>query len=176
MTGMNQEQYNPNHKVPPPNPEEAYRRHYQERQNWTHPQPQYMNQQGQWVPNPNYPNPALGSLGFFDAIKICFQKYCDFQGRAPRAEFWWFQLFVFLVCLIPGVNVVAPLVLFIPSLAVMWRRLHDIGKGGGWYFIGLIPLVGFILLLIWTCRDGEPYPNRFGPNPYGYNYGQFPPV
>ena len=63
------------------------------------------------------------------------------------------------------IALVLALALFLPSLAVTWRRLHDIGKSGGYYFIGLIPLVGPILLLVWFCRDSQPEDNRFGPNP-----------
>ncbi|MDE5843283.1 MAG: DUF805 domain-containing protein, partial [Muribaculaceae bacterium] len=48
------------------------------------------------------------------------------------------------------------------SLALAWRRMHDIGKGGGWYFITLIPLIGTIWYLVLTLTPGEPYPNRFG--------------
>lgn len=150
---------------------------FRQQENWEHPQPKYQNQQGQWVPNPNYPDPGLSSVGFGKAIKLCFSKYADFNGRAPRAEYWWWTLFNFIVGitigLIPIIGWLVVLGLFIPSLAVIWRRLHDIGKGGGWYFIGLIPLVGFIILLIFFCKEGEPHPNRFGPNPYGINDGQY---
>jgi uncharacterized membrane protein YhaH (DUF805 family) len=62
------------------------------------------------------------------------------------------------------IAVVISLALFLPTLAVTWRRLHDIGKSGGWFFIGLVPLVGWILLLVWFCRDSQPGENRFGPN------------
>ena len=148
----------------------------QQQNNWTNPQPEYQNQQGQWVPNPNYPDPGLGSVGVGKAIKLCFSKYADFQGRAPRAEYWWWTLFsVIINCtigLIPILGWLISLALFLPSLAVAWRRLHDIGKGGGWFFLCLIPLIGGIILLIWYCKDGEPHPNRFGPNPYGINDGQ----
>lgn len=57
------------------------------------------------------------------------------------------------------------LIVFLPSLGLCWRRLHDIGKAGGWYFIGLIPVIGWIILLIWFSRRSEPTPNRFGPVP-----------
>ena len=62
------------------------------------------------------------------------------------------------------IGVLAGLAVFIPTLAVTWRRLHDTGRSGGYFFIGLIPLVGPILLLIWLCRDSQPGENRFGPN------------
>ena len=113
---------------------------YQQQQNWQNPQPQYQDPQGQWQPNPNYPDPNLGSVGFVEAIKICFTKYADFKGRAPRAEFWWFYLFTvivnYTVGLIPFVGTLLQLALVIPSLAVSWRRMHDIGKCGAWSLLG----------------------------------------
>lgn len=149
-----------------------------QRENWIHPQPEYQNPQGQWVPNPNFPNHQFSPVGFIDAIKLCFSKYADFNGRAPRAEYWWWFLFTFIIDValgwVPVLGWIISLGLFIPTLAVSWRRLHDIGKGGGWWFIGLIPIVGWIILIIWYCKDGEPHPNRFGPNPYGINDGMMP--
>lgn len=103
------------------------------------------------------------AMGFGEAISTCFKKYCDFSGRATRAEFWWFQLFTFLLSLIPIVNFIAWLALLLPSIAVNVRRMHDLGKGGGWIFIGLIPLVGFIWALVLWCTPSEPCDNRFGP-------------
>lgn len=101
------------------------------------------------------------------AIITCFQNYANFNGRATRAEFWWWTLFCFLVSiatgLIPFIGWLISVALFIPSVAVAWRRLHDIGKAGGWWFLGFIPLVGFIILIIWYCKESEPMDNRFGP-------------
>lgn len=116
---------------------------------------------------------------FLKSIKTCFYKYVDFNGRASRAEFWWWVLFTCLVsiCLdVTGSWIISLLnvAIMLPSLAVMSRRLHDIGKGAGYMFIGLIPLVGQILLIIWCCEIGELHPNRFGPNPYGYDDGMPP--
>lgn len=147
-----------------------------QRDNWVNPQPQYQDNQGNWRPNPNYPHTTTSTVGFIDAIKVCFTKYADFNGRAPRAEFWWFMLFQFIVScsigLIPIVGWIVDLALLIPTLSVSWRRLHDIGKGGGWWFLSFIPLIGTIILIIWYCTFGEPRPNRFGPNPYGINDGR----
>ena len=127
---------------------EEYQQNYQQ----GYPQPP--------VPNANY-------IGFVDAIKICFNKYATFNGRATRAEYWWWVLFTVLVgavlCWNKYVSGVANLALIIPSLAVAWRRLHDIGKGGGLYFINLIPIIGQIIFIVWCCQPSEPMPNRFGP-------------
>jgi uncharacterized membrane protein YhaH (DUF805 family) len=45
--------------------------------------------------------------------------------------------------------------------------MHDIGKSGWWWMIGLVPVVGAIVLLIFMCRDGQPGDNVYGPNPKG---------
>ena len=55
----------------------------------------------------------------------------------------------------------------IPGLAVLVRRLHDTDHSGWWYWIGLIPLIGFIVLLVFLCSDSKPGENRFGANPKG---------
>lgn len=89
-------------------------------------------------------------IEFGESIKICFNKFADFTGRARRSEYWWFYLFAQLVssftCGIGG------LVCFIPMMAVTVRRLHDTGRSGWWYFLPLIVmLVGmcfFIPLVI----------------------------
>jgi uncharacterized membrane protein YhaH (DUF805 family) len=57
------------------------------------------------------------------------------------------------------------LAILIPGLAVSVRRLHDIDKSGWWILIGLIPLVGWIIVIVWYCTDGTRGPNRFGPDP-----------
>lgn len=59
------------------------------------------------------------------------------------------------------------LAILVPSLALVWRRLHDIGKSGGWFFISLVPLVGWIILLVFLCKDSEPGDNAYGSNPKG---------
>ena len=116
-----------------------------------------------------------------DNVKVCvLQKYAYFSGRARRAEYWSFALSAGVISAILNAlgrngnggffSILAylfSLAILIPSLAAAWRRLHDIGKKGTWYFIGLIPVVGWILLIVWFCRDSEPGDNEFGPNPKG---------
>ncbi|MFI7026726.1 DUF805 domain-containing protein [Micromonospora sp. NPDC049900] len=53
----------------------------------------------------------------------------------------------------------------LPSPAVSVRRLHDLGRSGWWLLIGLIPIVGWIVLIVFFVQDGQPGPNRFGPSP-----------
>lgn len=121
-------------------------------------------------------------MGFSEAISTVFSKYAVFEGRARRSEYWYFTLFNVIVEVVLGlllqftqgksgsmifilINAAYSLAVLIPSLAVAWRRLHDIGKPGYFYFIGLIPLVGTILMLLWYTRDSEPGTNMYGPNP-----------
>ena len=121
-------------------------------------------------------------MTFTQAIQSVFAQYATFSGRARRSEYWFFVLFnyvisaalgflaryMFLFSILSGLYSLAVL---IPSLAVTWRRLHDIGKGGGWYFMILVPLVGWIFLLVWLCRDSQPGENAYGPNPKEPFYG-----
>lgn len=117
-------------------------------------------------------------LTFQEAIrKVFVANYCNFIGRASRSEFWWFQLFCFVVNFIVsiltfntelGVSIlgsVVSLIFILPNLGLIWRRLHDIGKGGGWFFICLIPVIGIIVLIVWFCQESEKGANRFGPEP-----------
>jgi len=110
------------------------------------------------------------------------KKYREFKGRARRKEYWMFVLFntIFsgvaaildnvLGTAIQGIHyglfyIIYVLAVIIPGLAVLVRRLHDIGKRGWWFFIILIPLIGAIWLLVLLCKDGNPGDNVYGPNP-----------
>jgi uncharacterized membrane protein YhaH (DUF805 family) len=96
-------------------------------------------------------------------------KYCDFNGRARRREFWFYALFQFVVGitlgLIPIIGAIISLGLLLPCLGVTVRRLHDIGKSGWFLLLGLIPIVGTIILIIWYAQEGDRGPNAFGPDP-----------
>lgn len=108
-------------------------------------------------------------MDFMTAVKTCFSKYADFNGRATRSEYWYFFLFNFIVGIvlgwIPFLGWLVSLALLVPSLAVAWRRLHDIGKSGAFYLFILIPLVGWIFVLIWLCKETQPGDNQYGPQP-----------
>lgn len=114
------------------------------------------------------------------------KNYADFSGRARRKEYWMFTLFYIIFLVIAAIldnifgltfkiyNTTLPygviylvycLALCIPSLAVLVRRLHDIGKSGWMMLISLIPVVGGIWLLILTCEDGVSGPNKYGEDP-----------
>jgi uncharacterized membrane protein YhaH (DUF805 family) len=128
-------------------------------------------------------------MSFTDAIKTCLQrKYADFNGRARRSEYWFFFLFTAIVAAIGAVldsilgfrsestgsgpiQGILNLALLIPGIAVAARRLHDTGRSGWWQLIGLIPLVGWIILIVWFVQDSKA-DNKYGPNPKGVGQGQ----
>jgi uncharacterized membrane protein YhaH (DUF805 family) len=113
------------------------------------------------------------------------QHYADFKGRARRSEYWYFVLFNFIAIiifvaitslfisllkseLVSVLIAVYYLGIIIPNLAVLVRRLHDVGKSGWFYFIAFIPIVGTIWLLVLLCRDSDYGPNEYGLNPKGF--------
>jgi len=115
-------------------------------------------------------------MTFGDAVRSGFENYATFSGRASRAAYWWWFLFALLVSIvcniidygILGTSILSPLVglaLFLPNLAVGVRRLHDTGHSGWWILIVLIPIIGFIVLLIFLLTQGDPEPNEYGPPP-----------
>jgi len=112
------------------------------------------------------------------------KKYAVFTGRAQRAEYWYFALFNLLIIialsfidslvgtysteagagLFSGLYALAVL---LPGLAVAVRRLHDTNRSGWWVLIGLIPLIGAIVLIVFFVQDSTPGENQHGPNPKG---------
>lgn len=109
-------------------------------------------------------------------------KYADLYGRAQRAEYWYFVLFYLLIYL--GLMIVDgltgtfsesmglgltsglfTLAMLLPSIAVGVRRLHDTDRSGWWLLLGIIPLIGAIVLLVFAVQDGTPGVNRYGANP-----------
>ncbi|WP_306324761.1 DUF805 domain-containing protein [Streptomyces venezuelae] len=103
------------------------------------------------------------------------KKYVVFNGRARRKEFWMFELINVIISIVITVvalsldfqllSTIYSLAIFLPSLAVTVRRLHDTGRSGWWVLIGLVPLVGFIVLLVFACTEGDQHENAHGPNP-----------
>jgi uncharacterized membrane protein YhaH (DUF805 family) len=113
-------------------------------------------------------------MSFGEAIASGFAHYVNFQGRAPRSEFWYWFLFVLILSIIgnivdaiigmPAVGVIISLGLLLPGISMGIRRLHDLDRTGWWYLLVLTG-IGAILLIIWACMKGTSGPNRFGPDP-----------
>lgn len=112
------------------------------------------------------------------------KQYAVFKGRARRKEYWFFILFNLIASLLLtlvdfmtgsldtelGMGLLSglySLAILIPSLAVTVRRLHDTGRTGWWLLIGLIPLIGAIVLLVFMLLDSQPNDNEYGANPKG---------
>ncbi len=106
------------------------------------------------------------------------KQYTRFNGRARRKEYWMFALvntiIIILIAIVdtmlfgqqtPVLRLIYNFGILLPSLAVAVRRLHDIGKSGWWILINFIPLIGFIIFLVFTIQDSKPGRNRFGRNP-----------
>lgn len=114
-------------------------------------------------------------MSFAEAIRSAFSKYVTFSGRARRSEFWWFTLFAVILSIVAAIidtaignsvlTIIVSLGLLLPSLAVTARRLHDTGRSGWWILIGLIPLIGAIVLLVFECQDSQPGANSYGSSP-----------
>jgi len=129
-------------------------------------------------------------VGFGEAIKRAFAGWSTWSGRATRAEYWWWFLFVSLLMLIPYIGIFATadwsssndgtiegsggsaiwwilffivwLAILLPSIAVSVRRLHDTDRSGWWYWISLVPCIGGIWYLVLMLLPSTPGQNRFG--------------
>lgn len=117
-------------------------------------------------------------MDFNGAINACFSKYALFEGRSPRSEFWYFQLFLFLMGLlmliidigilespiIRPANLILTLVTFLPSLAVYVRRLHDVNRSGLWILLWFT-FIGIPVLLYWGVKPSDSGKNDYGDPP-----------
>ncbi len=100
-----------------------------------------------------------------------FKNYINFEGVDSRPQYWYFILFHFIFCGVLGIIdsilgfdlfiYLYGLVVFIPSLAIAVRRLHDIGKSGWWLLISLIPIIGYIWLIILFATKSKPENNKY---------------
>ena len=114
---------------------------------------------------------------------VLLNRYATFSGRARRSEYWWWYLFITIVGIIASIidraagltysdltvgggwiATITGIVFFIPTLAVSIRRLHDTSKSGWWILIGLIPLIGWLILLWFYVTDSDA-DNEYGPYP-----------
>ena len=124
-------------------------------------------------------------MNMITAVKTVLGKYATFEGRAARPEYWWWILAMVILFAILGVvdgAFIAPLMgfepfqkeagqplsllvslgLLLPNLALAVRRLHDTDRSGWWLLIGLIPIVGSLVLLVFYILPGTQGQNRFG--------------
>lgn len=111
-----------------------------------------------------------------DWFLLALKKYATFSGRSRRKEYWMFTLFYVIfaigVAILDGIlgspgilGAILALGLFIPSLSVAVRRLHDTGRSGWWFLIVFLPLVGFFVLLYFMVQEGHAGDNAYGANP-----------
>ena len=125
-------------------------------------------------------------MTFQDSIKSCFNKYGSINGRATRSEFWWFQLFLtiagiftFMIDVIffgytidddfTPVNVIWSIAVFVPTITVTVRRLHDVNRSGWWILIAFTG-IGLIPLLYWWVKNSDANDNSFGSSSLNYQY------
>ena len=110
-------------------------------------------------------------MNFAKSIEVCFNKYSNFEGRARKSEFWWFQLFCVIVQIVGTIIDlllgytelfvwIGYIIVLLPSLAVGARRLHDIGRSGWWQLLYLT-IIGIIILIVWWVADGDKK-NKYG--------------
>ncbi len=128
--------------------------------------------------NPNAGEAHNGKVGFGKAISLFFKNYVNFSGRASRSEYWWIFLFNMITFIplslissaVPPLGGLCSIALMIPGIALAVRRLHDVGKSGAWWFMGLIPIAGGIILLIQFLKNSEG-DNQWGHGPVAAVYG-----
>ena len=116
---------------------------------------------------------------------MALKNYVGFSGRSRRSEYWYFTLFYLVIAIVlsvldgivfggsvdgkgtPVLSGLFMLAMLLPSIAVGMRRLHDTDRIGWWLLIGMIPILGAIVLIVFFVQDSKPGDNRFGPNPKG---------
>lgn len=115
-------------------------------------------------------------MNIVESSKTCIQKFTDFNSRASRSEFWWFFLVTAIISyvvasavyngMLPGfVSGIFSLALFIPSVAVTIRRLHDTNHSGYFFFLFIIPVIGGLIVLYNLAKKGDSAANKYGEIP-----------
>jgi len=126
-------------------------------------------------------------MSFGQAVSAFFSNYANFRGRTRRSGYWWAALFLVVASLVlwfvdlqlfsgmwpqelleqgsGPLSIVFGLAIIIPVLSLGVRRLHDTGRSGWWVLLGLIPVIGSIVLLVFYVQDSQPGENAYGPNP-----------
>lgn len=116
-------------------------------------------------------------MSFTEAIRSVLNQYVGFSGRARRSEYWYWALFSIIIAVIASLldraafssnnswfSYIVGLALFLPGLAVAVRRLHDTSRSGWWILLGLIPVIGAIILIVFYVQDSHG-DNQYGPSP-----------
>ena len=123
-------------------------------------------------------------MSFAEAVKSFWSRYTMFKGRSRRSEYWFIQLFLIITNLAAGaidlalmrgdvdrfianggggiVGLIWIFVTILPALAVLVRRLHDTGKSGWGALAGLVPLVGGIVIFVFSVLDSTTGENQYG--------------
>ena len=145
----------------------------------------------------NYAPPVqVENFNMISAYKSMFKKYAQFNGRSRRSEYWYAALANYIIVLVAYAIMFIPMFMsaasgngspamlgltgiisvllviyflaaFVPSIALMVRRLHDTGRSGWFLLLNLIPYVGGIIVFVFSVLDSQPGPNQYGPNPKG---------
>lgn len=126
-------------------------------------------------------------MNFGDAVRSGFNNYANFSGRALRSEYWWWVVFAWIAGVVANIldsalgwrvyettmngiqqgsgpiAVIVGLALLIPGLSVAVRRLHDTDRSGWWLLLVIIPIIGWIALIVFFATAGTPGPNKYGP-------------
>ena len=116
-------------------------------------------------------------MTFFEAVAKCYRKYFVFKGRASRSEYWWCFMAAFLFAwplllaetsdgtwftILSFAYFILTVSVIMPLLAAWARRMHDVGKSGWSFLYIFLPVVGFILLMRWTTKEGDLEANKYG--------------
>lgn len=115
-------------------------------------------------------------MSFLDWFIVPVQHhYADFKGRASRRQFWMFALVYFLLSIVVGIidgligmqiiGIIFTFALIVPILALTARRLHDIGRSGWWQLLGLVPFIGWVIILVFVLLPGTAGPNKYDTDP-----------
>ncbi len=110
-----------------------------------------------------------------DWYLLALKNYFGFHGRAQRKEFWMFALIDIVIRIVLALveyrlnltflSSVYSLLVFIPYMALAMRRLHDTDRSGWWLLLGLIPVIGPLILLVFMAQQGTQGRNQYGPSP-----------
>lgn len=115
---------------------------------------------------------------YIEWAKVPLRRWKDFAGRSRRKEYWSYSIACLIASMILGaidgaifgrevLSAILGLILLVPSFAAMFRRMHDIGKSAWWLLLLIVPLVGWLVIFVFSLMDSQPGTNRYGPNPKG---------